>query len=193
MASVLSHVGQVARLPQSFPAELALTISRTLRLPRNRAPAWVLMNLKGLNSRSQVIDIEATNLLAMTRLALKSPVYPGLVAKMAAASMVPGVHLELHVLVVHPLQAWKDRLMATQMAAAKAKVLACLPEAPGVHRRDLQKRMTAAVRYRPSDEDISGLFKDRFKKVFDRLPHPMDIQIPPYPSPSFSSNREACL
>ncbi len=30
-ASVLSHVGKVARLPHSFPPELALSISRTFR------------------------------------------------------------------------------------------------------------------------------------------------------------------
>ena len=52
MASVLSHVGQVARLPHSFPAELALKISR--RLPHNRVPAWILMNLKGLHTRVEM-------------------------------------------------------------------------------------------------------------------------------------------
>ncbi len=108
MASVLSHVGQVALLPRSFPPEFALAISRTFRLPYNRVPAWLLMNLKALHSRSEMIDIAVTNLAAMTRIALKSPIFQNLVAQIEAVSMTPGVNNELAALAAHLLQGWRE-------------------------------------------------------------------------------------
>jgi hypothetical protein len=51
---------KVAVLPRTFP-KLATTISRTFHLPHNQVPAWLLMNLKALHSRSEMIDIAATS------------------------------------------------------------------------------------------------------------------------------------
>ncbi len=112
-----------------------------------------------------MIDVADTNVAAMTRLPLKSRIYQDLVAQLEAVSMTPGVHHELSALVTHPLQGWRDRLMIVQMSEAKAKVLACLTDPLEIHRRDLQKRLTVAVRHRPSDDEVCELFVARLKLV----------------------------
>ncbi len=66
--------------------------------------------------------------------------------------------------------------MIMQMSEAKAKVFACLTDPPEIHRRDLQKRLTLAVRHRPSDDEVSELFVARLKLLFARLPLAMDLQ-----------------
>ncbi len=140
VTSLLSHVGQVAFLPEDFHNIIPTVIARLLRAPYNRIPPELAYNLHVVSLPARMTDPFCSNLSAMARVALQS-------ASVLREIFAFIVHAKAQddCLFVDPYPEWGKSLLATQVRSALATVNSRAAEQFTIYHSHTQRKITEAL------------------------------------------------